>query len=151
MLNDLNNLSVNGRKLQEQEKREIVELVKSKDAINMKKIIESVMDESIDVWSGARVDKNDKEIFHKFEVYNKMRKALAEIGVDITDYSRDELDEVGKILTINTDKEAILEGFEHSFISLEEETIECLITVRKKNGSLFNKWHSFSLKICKLY
>lgn len=147
LLNDLNNLSVNGKKLQEQEKREIVELVKSKDAINMKKIIESVMDESIDVWSGARVDKNDKEIFHKFEVYNKMRKALAEIGVDITDYSRDELDEVGKILTINTDKEAILEGFEHSFISLEEETIECLITVRKKNGSLFNKWHSFSLKI----
>ena len=45
-------------------------------------------------------------------------------GVDITDYSRDELDEVGKILTINTDKEAILEGFEHSFISLEEQVTD---------------------------
>ena len=110
MLNDLNNLTINGRKLEENEKHEIVERIKSSNTINMRKIISDCMGENIDDFAGARIDKSGKEIFHKFEVYNKMRKALLEIGIDISNYSREELDEIGYIMTINTDKENGQEG-----------------------------------------
>lgn len=147
MLNDLNNLTINGRKLEENEKHEIVERIKSSNTINMRKIISDCMGENIDDFAGARIDKSGKEIFHKFEVYNKMRKALLEIGIDISNYSREELDEIGYIMTINTDKEAMMEAFQKSWIDLSDDVKQCLINMRKTNGALFNKWQSFSLKI----
>lgn len=147
LLNDLNNLTINGRKLYEEEKVAIVEQVKCSNTINMRKIISSVMGETIEEFHGARIDKNEKEIFHKFEIYNKMRKALADIDVDITTFSREDLDEIGHILTLNTDKEAMLEAFLNSQIILTDTVRDCLITLRKNNGSLFSKWHSFSVRI----
>ena len=147
LLNDLNNLTINGRKLEENEKHEIVERIKSSNTINMRKIISDCMGENIDDFAGARIDKSGKEIFHKFEVYNKMRKALLEIGIDISNYSREELDEIGYIMTINTDKEAMMEAFQKSWIDLSDDVKQCLINMRKTNGALFNKWQSFSLKI----
>lgn len=149
LLNDLNNLIVNGRKLYEHEKREIAEKIKVSNSINMRKMIAEVINEKIDEFIGVRIDKNGKEIFHKFEIYNKMRKALSEIKVDITDFSREELDELGYILTANTDKEAILEAIRCSNLELTESIWDCLVALRKNNGSLFGKWHSFSLKIMK--
>ena len=107
------------------------------------------MGEKIEEFYGARIDKSKKEIFHKMEVYNKMRKTLAEIHVNIEEFSRENLDEIGYILTINTDKEAMMEAFEHANVKLSEEIKDCLISLRKTNGALFSKWHSFSLKIMK--
>ena len=149
LLNDLNNLTINGRKLEEHEKRIIIDKVKTSNTINMRKIIADVMGEKIEEFYGARIDKSEKEIFHKMEVYNKMRKTLAEIHVNIEEFSRENLDEIGYILTINTDKEAMMEAFEHANVKLSEEIKDCLISLRKTNGALFSKWHSFSLKIMK--
>lgn len=147
LLNDLNNLTINGRKLQEDEKKKIVDKVKSSNVINMRKMIAEAMGEPIEEFYGARIDKSEKELFHKFEAYNKMRKALAELGKDIQDFTREDLDEIGYILTINTDKEAIIEAFNNSFVQLSEDVIDCFYDVRKKNETLFSKWQSFSIKI----
>lgn len=151
VLNDLNNLTINGRKLEETEKHEIVKQIKTSNTvnINMRKIIEKCTGEKIEDFRGARVDKSGKEIFHKFEVYNKMRKTLAQIDINIDEFSREELDEIGYIMTINTDKEAMVEAFNESRIDLSDEVKDCLITLRKGkgNGALFGKWQSFSLKI----
>ena len=76
-----------------------------------------------------------------------MRKSLAEINLDINDFSREELDEIGYVLTINTDKEAMVDAFNKSWVDLSDDIRECLISLRKGNGALFGKWHSFSLKI----
>lgn len=147
LLNDLNNLTVNGRKLEETEKRSIVELVKTSDTVNMRKIIAKVIDSGIEELTGARIDKKEKEIFSSFPVYNKMRKEFAKNNIDILSFSREQLDEIGHILTLNTDKEAILEAFRNSSIVLSEEVQECLIRIRKADAALFSKWQSFSLKI----
>lgn len=147
LLNDLNNLIINGRKLEKEEKQVIVAHVKTSNTINMRKIIAEAIGEKIEEFSGARIDKSGKEIFHKFDVYNKMRKALESISVNITDFSREELDEIGHILTINTDKEALVEAFTNSVLGLSNDVIECLITLRKQNGALFSKWHSFSIRL----
>ena len=149
LLNDLNNLTINGRKLEENEKRKIVETIKTSNTVNMRKIISAVMNEKIEDFQGARVDKSNKELFHKFEAYNKMRKALDAINIDITSFSREDLDDIAHILTLNTDKESIEEAFKNSRFNLPEDVRECFVTVRKNNSSLFSKWHSFSLKIMK--
>ena len=148
LLNDLNNLTINGeRKLNEEEKRKIIDEVKTAKAVNMRKIIGKVIGERDYNLSGARIDKNDKEIFSSFEAYNKMRRALEEIGFDITTVSREDLDVIGEILTLNTDRESIVKAFASKGIQLEADVIDCLIKVRKSNGSLFSKWQSLGLTI----
>ncbi|MBD5096196.1 MAG: type II CRISPR RNA-guided endonuclease Cas9 [Lachnospiraceae bacterium] len=147
ILNDLNNLRINGRILEKQEKFDIVSKVKTANAVNMKRIIEDVIGDSIDEMTGNRIDKDGKAIFHSFEVYNKMRRELRNIDVDITTFSRDELDEIGYILTINTDRLSITEAFNESTLCIDDKIIDCFVSLRKKASSLFNRWHSFSIKI----
>lgn len=148
ILNDLNNLIIGGRKIDEDEKREIVNLIMSSDRPSVEKIICSVTKEDADTIEGARIDKNEKRIYHSFEVYRKMRNALRDINVDIADFSREELDEIGRILTLNTEMEGVLNTLKTSnILTLDEKIVECLVTLRKKNGTLFNKWHSFSVKV----
>lgn len=146
-LNDLNNLTVNGRKLEKAEKEEIINHYKNDDMVSLRKILKKVIGENIDSLTGFRVDKDDKEIYHTMELYRKLRKLLTEINVDIANYSRDELDEIGKILTLNTEREGIEEAFKDSVLTLSEEEVNTFVSFRKKNGQLFSKWHSFSIKI----
>ena len=145
LLNDLNNLTVNGRKLEEVEKHRIVEIIKTSNTVNMKNIIKKVINENINTLSGARIDKDGKEIFHKFEQYNKIRKELEKIGGDITNFSREDLDEIGEILTLNTEKEAILSALRK--IPCNDQEKECFFNLRRSNPGMFNKWQSFSLEL----
>lgn len=146
-LNDLNNLTVNGKKLEEDEKRKIIEKYKSENTVSVRKIIKSVIGEDIESLVGFRIDKNDKEQYHTFETYRKLKKFLAENGFDIESLSRDDLDLIGEILTINTEREAIEKAIAGSSLVLDSNLIALLTDFRKKNGSLFSKWHSFSIKI----
>ncbi len=50
-------------------------------------------------------------------------------------------------MTLNTEKEAILNGFKREGLSLTEEMENCLISLRKQKSPLFSKWQSFSLDI----
>ena len=152
VLNDLNNLKITSEskyvedgKLTEDAKYQIVEKIKTAKAVNVPKIIKDVIGDKNCQISGARIDKNEKEIFHSFEVYRKIRGALEEIGEDINNYSVEDLDELGNILTLNTDKEAILRAM--AGMNLSDDMVESLIKVRKSNGSLFTKWQSFGYKI----
>lgn len=149
LLNDLNNLVVNERKLTEEERRKIVDVIKNSNSVNMRKIIAKVIGEDIETMSGARIDKNDKEIFHTFEQYRAMKKEFAVNGWNIDDFTRDEQDEIAYILTLNTEKEGIMEAFNTAKINLLPEQKELLVQFRKKRGSFYSKWQSFSLKIMK--
>lgn len=152
-LNDMNNLTINKRKLTCEEKKKLAERIKtSEKAPNMRKLISEVMGEKIEEFSGAREDKQGKELFHTFPVYRGMRKALAEIGRNIEELSRDELDEIGHIWTLNRDRESVLEALNavECTITLDEEVINRLLEFRKADSNnLFGKWHSFSIRIMK--
>ena len=154
VLNDLNNLKIESEsdyieagKLTEDAKRQVVERIKNAKAVNVPNIIKDVIKDKKCQISGARIDKNEKEIYHSFEVYNKLRRALEDIDVDITAYSREELDDIGDILTLNTDRESILKAIKRKGMDLSDEIVDCLIKVRKANGSLFSKWQSFGYTI----
>lgn len=149
VLNDLNNLMVNGRKLEEMEKIEIVEAMKSATSVtvNVEKIIRQVIGTDILSLTGARLDKDDKPEFHQFELYRKLKREFGKCNIDIDKFSIEQLDKIGNILTLNTEKEGILQGFVRQELILTEDEKECLIQFRKKNGKLFNKWQSFSLEV----
>ena len=70
-------------------------------------------------------------------------------GWNIDDFTRDEQDEIAYILTLNTEKEGIMEAFNTAKINLLPEQKELLVQFRKKRGSFYSKWQSFSLKIMK--
>ncbi len=154
VLNDLNNLKivscsdlVESGKLTEDAKKKIVDKIKSAKAVNVPKIIKDVIKDKDCQITGARIDKNEKEIFHSFEAYNKIRRALEEIDFDINSFSREELDDIGDILTLNTDRESILKAIKRKGMDLTGDVVDCLIKVRKGNASLFSKWQSFGYTI----
>ncbi|WP_138269342.1 type II CRISPR RNA-guided endonuclease Cas9 [Anaerofustis stercorihominis] len=149
ILNDLNNITIGNRKLTKEEKIEIINTVKTSKTVNMLKIIAKVTNEDIKTMFGSREDKNGKPDFHKFEQYNKLRRTLEEHDIDINDFSIETLDKLAEILTINTEKDGILNAIKNSNLNFSDELIEILIAFRKKNSSLFSKWQSLSLKIMK--
>ncbi len=149
-LNDLNNLVINGRKLDKDEKKKIISCYINEKTVFLsgkaiRKIIESAIGETIEELSGARVNKDDEEIFHSFELIRKMRKA----GVETEKFSREDFDELADILTRNNDKESIEEGLNKSYITLSGEDKDRIISFRKTNSSYFTKWHSFSIRLMK--
>lgn len=154
-LNDLCNLKVNGEKLTEEQKRKVIDLYRSSTtaAVNVRKLIAKAIGEEIVTLEGARIDKSDKEIFSTMEQFRKMKKLFQEHNLSVENIGRDGLDEIGKILTLNTDKDSILDAFSDAEIYFFEDDVkdlavkEDLILLRKKNGSMFSKWQSFGLSI----
>ncbi len=158
LLQDLNNLVINKKRLTTEEKELIVYKVKNEltrnSSADFEKIITAVIKEPIEDIAGARIDEKNKRIYHTFEQFRKMKSVLSEHDIDIDTFTREELDEIAFILTINTEKEGILEAFKKSIDNnkLREEqfhnnTLEVFINLRKKNPSHYTKWHSFSIKI----
>lgn len=146
LLNDLNNLTVNNRKLTKKEKEEIVKAVKTSNRINMKKIIENTIHDKIDSLTGILLDDKDKECMHKFEQYNLVRKNFEKNGLDFKKLTRKDHDIIGEILTLNTDYESILESIHDRIPNLSEEEVKVLFEVKRKNSTLFRKWQKLSLK-----
>ena len=165
LLNDLNNIKINGEKFTKEEREKIIELVKASDALgdkNIEKIFRDVTGKKNGIITGARVDKDGNNIYHKFECYRKIKKFLSNNGIDIKRII-DDVDKYNKIidiLTINTERDAIIDGLSKSKglktkeqdgieLSISSDLVLKLAEFRNKNGALFTKWHSFSYKILK--
>ena len=151
LLNDLNNLTVptETKKLSTEQKEEIIEFVKNSTAIGARKILAKIakmIDCKVEEIRGFRIDKDDKPEMHTFEIYRKMCQLDT---IDLDSLTREQLDILGKILTLNTDKEGIQEALQHDLPKVfSQEQLDKLILFRKENSSVFNKgWHSFSLKL----
>ena len=151
LLNDLNNLTVptETKKLSLEQKEEIIQFVKDAKTCGAKNILSKIAKMigcKADDITGVREDKNHKAEMHSFEVYRKMKQLET---IDVTALTREQLDQLGRILTLNTEREGILESI-HEYLpeTFTNEQIDELIQFRKKNTTLLNKgWHSFSLKL----
>ncbi|MBZ2072524.1 type II CRISPR RNA-guided endonuclease Cas9 [Streptococcus sanguinis] len=152
LLNDLNNLTVptETKKLSEEQKRQIIEYAKGAKtlgAATLLKYIAKLIDASVDDIKGYRIDKSEKPEMHTFDIYRKMQTLET---VDVKQLSREVLDELAHILTLNTEREGIEEAIKASFIKGEfkQDQIGELVSFRKSNSSLFGKgWHNFSIKL----
>ena len=152
LLNDLNNLTVptETKKLSEEQKRQIIEYAKGAKtlgAATLLKYIAKLVDGSVEDIKGYRIDKSEKPEMHTFDIYRKMQTLET---VDVKQLSRQVLDELAHILTLNTEREGIEEAIKASFIKgeFEQDQIAELVSFRKSNSSLFGKgWQNFSIKL----
>ncbi len=157
LLNDLCNIKVLGNKLTQEQKAEVIEMIKlNKTAMKITAALKKLYKISPEDVSGYRKDKNNKEENHSFEVYRSMRKAFEEEGLDIANFSIEQLDAVADILTINTETEGILKYIrnekrsEYEYVkNLTEKEISTFIELRRKKGVLFSRWSNFSYKLIK--
>ena len=150
-LNDLNNLTLptETQKLSTEQKKTLVEYAKTTTALGPDKLLKEIArvvgckKEGI---RGFRLDNKDKPDMHTFEVYRTMAKLES---IDIKSLSREKLDGLAHILTLNTEREGIEEAIEEKFGNgFTSEQIDELIKFRKEKSQLFGKgWHSFSLKL----
>ena len=151
LLNDLNNLTVptETKKLSEEQKKTIVEYAKSAKTLGastLLKYIAKMIDASVEQIRGYRVDVNNKPEMHTFEVYRKMQSLET---IPVGEFSREVLDELAHILTLNTEREGIEEAINTKLMdSFSQDQVLELVQFRKNNSSLFSKgWHNFSLKL----
>lgn len=163
LLNDLNNIKINGEKLKENERKTIITNIKETEKLgdkSVEKIIRDVTNKKDGIITGARVDKEGNNIYHKFECYRKLKKFLSQYEIDVNALleNEDKYNKIMDILTINTERDAIVDALSNSKglktkdkdevrLDLPEDLILKLAEFRNKNGALFSKWHSFSYKI----
>ena len=150
-LNDLNNLTVptETKKLSTEQKRLLVDFAKNTTILGPKKLLQKIAKLTsckIDQISGFRLNNKDQPDMHTFETYRSMKKLTT---VDVDSLSREILDKLAHILTLNTDREGIEEAIKKDFQTIyTEEQIKELTKFRKSNNKIFGKgWHNFSTKL----
>jgi len=65
----------------------------------------------VDDIKGYRIDKSEKPEMHTFDIYRKMQTLET---VDVEQLSREVLDELAHILTLNTEREGIEEAIKEA-------------------------------------
>lgn len=145
-LNDMNNISIAGEKLTEVQKREIYHQIMSSKTVNMMKIITKVTGCLKEEVTGYRVDSKYKAEFHSFASYRQFRNKMLDYGFDVQTLNVEMFDKLAAKLTLNTEYHQIITQLESLNLGLSKELIEKIADFRKKNRSLFSKWHSLSLK-----
>ena len=151
LLNDLNNLTVptETKKLNEEQKNKIVEYAKTSKNLSsstLLKYIAKMVDAPLDQIRGYRTDVNNKPEMHTFEAYREMQSLET---ISVGDLSKEVLDSLAHILTLNTDREGIEESINDKLKgTFNQDQVLELIQFRKNNSSLFSKgWHNFSIKL----
>ena len=151
LLNDLNNLTVPSetKKLSEEQKKEIIEYARTAKNLGpatLLKYIAKLVNGSLDDIKGYRIDKSEKPEMHTFDAYRKMQTLET---INVITLTRENLDDLAHILTLNTDREGIEEAIKDKFDEkFTQEQISELVLFRKNNSSLFAKgWHNFSVKL----
>lgn len=138
MLNDLNNLTIEGRKLETEEKKAVFSIISKKGSITLKQIAKELkVDE--DSIEGYRIDKNGKAIFTEFKGYKEIRKIFENHSKEI---SLNDYELLDKIATILTDKKGVNDrNADLSKIGIDENIIDDLAQSTKFTG-----YHALSFK-----
>ncbi|MFI3836554.1 type II CRISPR RNA-guided endonuclease Cas9 [Streptococcus equinus] len=151
-LNDLNNLKVPTEtgKLSTEQKEYLVDFAKNSKTLGASKLLKEIaklVDGDVKDISGYREDSKGKPDLHTFEPYRKLKFNLT--TVDIDNLSRDILDKLADILTLNTEREGIEDAINRNLLEqFTKEQISEIVQIRKYQSSAFNKgWHSFSAKL----
>ncbi|NLJ98256.1 MAG: type II CRISPR RNA-guided endonuclease Cas9 [Tissierellia bacterium] len=153
LLNDLNNITVGGRKLTEDEKIEIVDeilgsKVKSFTYKRMMSIIKKTteIEDEKDV-KGFRIDKKGNPEFHNFEIERKAKIFFEGTNINYDEFDIEEKDKLAKVLSLSMDFKTLKKNCNKEFPEFRDEDIEMIFSFLQNNKASYAKWHSFSLKL----
>lgn len=146
LLNDLNNLLIDGRKITYEEKKKLITDYIDNGKPLTEKIIKKVLAVKNDI-SGYRVDSKGKAIFTKFEGYNSIIKVYKDLNIDNTliKGNREMMDKIAEILT----KEKNIEKAKAELINIGLEAVADEL-VKLPKLPKFTQYHSLSKKAMEL-
>ena len=145
LLNDLNNLTIQGVKITELQKQELIrDYVNKGKSVTLPAIAKICGVKKEDIF-GFRIDKSEKPIFTKFEGYNELLKIAKSVNEETTIEGKKQLvDDISEILTkeksIDTRVKKLIDDLKLS-TSLAKE-------IAKSGG--FTTYHSLSFKAINL-
>ncbi len=155
LVNDLNNLKIQSnedQKLTTRQKEAIITQVKMAEKdVRMLQLIAKITKTPKEEISGFRVTTKGSPEFHSMAIFRKVRKNFLATGIDILKWPVELLDELGRLLTLNTEKgeirKQLTNDLSKKYPILNEQLIDLII----ENKSSFavtgnNKWHRFSLR-----
>ena len=150
LLNDLNNITVEGRKLTRDEKRSIVGDILSSNSVNMMNVIKKNTGiEDKNGIKGFRIDKKGKPEFHTFETERKIQKFLKGTSLNYDEFDIEKKDKLAEVLSLSMDYKTLKKNCNKYFPEFSDKDIEILFLFLKNNKTLYKNWHSFSLKLMK--
>lgn len=152
LLNDLNNLTIDREdsKLTSEEKNKVLsylmnEEVKTFGPKNLAKFLKLDMSDI----RGWRVDKNDKPQIHNMGPYRTWKNIFREQDIDLNDMPVETVDVIAKIITLNTDLDAVKQTIELELPDASDKLKNVIfdqfhqLKVKGSNAT----WHSFSSKL----
>ena len=150
-LNDLNNLTIQGGKLTQEEKKMLVkDLMKQKkigSGLSFLKKIAKLKNVTLEEIQGYRRDTKGNPDCHCLEPYLRLKQTLESVASTQTldQLSETAFERLAYLLTINNEAAELKTALtKEAFIP--NEWIEPLVLFRFKNKKFFEKWHAYSEK-----
>lgn len=145
LLNDLNNLTIQGVKITEVQKQELIsEYVNKGKSVTIPAIAKVCSAKKEDIF-GFRIDKSEKPIFTKFEGYNELLKIAKSVSEeDAIEGKKQLVDDISEILT----KEKSIDVRERKLVDDLNLSTSLAKEIAKSGG--FTTYHSLSFKAINL-
>lgn len=145
LLNDLNNLTIQGVKITEVQKQELIsEYVNKGKSVTIPAIAKVCSAKKEDIF-GFRIDKSEKPIFTKFEGYNELLKIAKSVNEeDAIEGKKLLVDDISEILT----KEKSIDVRERKLVDDLNLSTSLAKEIAKSGG--FTTYHSLSFKAINL-
>ena len=152
LLNDLNNLSLprENPKLTKEEKESLIgHLMNDEISRFGPNDLAKFFGYSRDQIKGWRRDNKDRPEVHNLKFYRQRRDVFAKYGIDIQDISYDDLNTIAKVLTLNTEKDAIIQTLELDIPDLAPNVLGVVANhfreLKAKDSA--SQWHHFSIDL----
>lgn len=145
LLNDLNNLTIDKRKITKEEKEKIIEHINKNGNLTIKQLLKFV-ETPLEEINGFRVNKKGEPILTEMKGYNKLRKLFKK--EDSEDFLEDKemLDQIAVILTRSKGIEERKEQIASKYSKLPTNLVEALA-----NEPGFSNTHAYSLKALSIF
>lgn len=140
LLNDLNNLTINGMKITVEQKESIIEFVHKNGGITPHKL-SKLLDIPLDKITGFRVDKNNKPLLSEMKGYHSIKKIFDVYENDSYVENKEVVDNIADILTKTKGYEERMEGIHSLYPQIEEKLIQDLSQLKG-----MSQYHSLSFK-----
>ena len=151
LLNDLNNLRLPNEtgKISVEQKEKILNILISQDVSSFGPTqVAKELGYKVNEIKGWRLNKSDKPEIHSMKSFRNWKKVFAENNLDINSISDDILDKIAMIVTLNTDKDAVVRTLAIELPELDNLLRDIVINnfQQLKKSASGSTWHNFSLK-----
>lgn len=155
LMNDLLNMKVSGRPLDETERKEIFErIVNSTDgeSIRISSIVSKVTGIKKPIITGVGVKKEKdsyKNVYHTMAYYRGLVKEYMNVGIGFN-YSENEIDDMMFIINLNSAYDQMKKDLLKFNKNMSDDEINLLYDFKKNNSAYFG-WHAYSVKALRFF